>query len=73
MTEEKKSLWSGLSGGLAAATALITAVGALLAVLVQVGGRAGRTRTPSSRGRDNARRSVLAADGANEICERATS
>ena len=37
MSEPKKSFWSGLSGGLAATTALITAVGALLAVLVQVG------------------------------------
>src|SRR5919204_5268369 len=34
---EKKSFFSGLSGTLAAITALITAIGGLIAVLIQVG------------------------------------
>jgi hypothetical protein len=37
MTDEKKSFWSGATGAIAAATALITAVGGLLAILIQVG------------------------------------
>jgi hypothetical protein len=37
MTDEKKSFWSGATGAIAAVTALITAVGGLLAVLIQLG------------------------------------
>jgi hypothetical protein len=37
MTDEKKSFWSGATGIIAAVTALVTAVGALLAVLIQLG------------------------------------
>jgi hypothetical protein len=37
MTDDKKSFWSGATGAIAAATALITAVGGLLAILIQVG------------------------------------
>ena len=72
MSEPKKSFWSGLSGGLAATTALITAVGALLAVLVQVGvlggddgggGGSGGTGTTTV--------DVVAwATGANDECDR---
>jgi hypothetical protein len=74
MTEQKKSFWSGLSGALAAITALLTAVGALIAVLVQVGviggddggnaggGGSGTTTTPAM---------VDWAGKANEACERA--
>lgn len=73
MTEQKKSFWSGLSGALAGITALLTAVGALIAVLVQVGvigggggnggsGGASTTTTPAMADWDRE---------ANEICERA--
>jgi hypothetical protein len=37
MTDEKKSFWNGATGAIAAVTALITAVGGLLAVLIQLG------------------------------------
>jgi hypothetical protein len=37
VTDEKKSFWSGATGAIAAVTALITAVGGLLAVLIQLG------------------------------------
>ena len=37
VTEGKKSFWSGMTGALAAITALITAIGGLIAILVQVG------------------------------------
>ena len=37
MTDEKKSFWSGATGVIAAVTALITAVGGLLAILIQLG------------------------------------
>jgi hypothetical protein len=72
MTEQKKSFWSGLSGALAASTALLTAVGALLAVLIQVGviggdddGNGGSSGTTTSAAM------VDWAGEANEICQRA--
>jgi hypothetical protein len=37
MTDEKKSFWSGATGAIAGVTAFITAVGGLLAVLIQLG------------------------------------
>ena len=37
MTDEKKPFWSGATGAIAAVTAFITAVGGLLAVLIQLG------------------------------------
>jgi hypothetical protein len=68
MNEPKKSFWSGLSGALAGVTALLTAIGALIAVLVQVGviggGGGGSGATTSAA-------MVDWAAEANEICDRA--
>jgi hypothetical protein len=73
MTEQKKSFWSGLSGVLAGVTALLTATGALIAVLAQVGVLGGDD------GDDDGARPITVttaamadwAGEANEICERA--
>jgi len=46
MTDENKSFWSGMTGILAAITALVSAVGGLIAILVQVGAIGGNG-TPS--------------------------
>jgi hypothetical protein len=72
MTEQKKSFWSGLSGALAAITALLTAVGALIAVLVQVG-VIGGDDNGNGGGSGTTTTAAMAdwAGEANEICERA--
>jgi hypothetical protein len=72
MTEQKKSFWGGLSGALAAITALLTAVGALIAVLVQVG-VIGGDDNGNGGGSGTTTTAAMAdwAGEANEICERA--
>jgi hypothetical protein len=74
MTEPKKSFWSGLSGALAGVTALLTAVGALLAVLIQVGviggdddGNGGGASTTSAAMVDWAGEANAVCDRANEL------
>lgn len=73
MTEQKKSFWSGLSGALAGITALLTAVGALIAVLVQVGVIGGGGGNGGSGGASTTTTAAMADwdREANEICERA--
>lgn len=73
MTEQKKSFWSGLSGILAGVTALLTAVGALIAVLVQVGVIGGDDRNGGGEGAITVTTAAMAdwAGEANAICERA--
>ena len=73
MTEPKKSFWSGLSGALAGVTALLTAVGALLAVLIQVGVIGGDDdgNGGGSSGTTTSAAMVDWAGEANEICQRA--
>jgi hypothetical protein len=73
MTEQKKSFWSGLSGALAAITALLTAVGALIAVLVQVGVIGGDDGGNGGGGSGTTTSAAMVdwAGEANEICERA--
>lgn len=67
-----KPFWSGLSGVLAAATAFITAVGGLVAILIQLGVIGGGDGSPSNGGgptSNTATKSWVAQ--ANEICARA--
>jgi hypothetical protein len=73
VTEQKKSFWSGLSGALAGVTALLTAVGALIAVLVQVGVIGGDDGSGGGEGAITVTTAAMAdwAGEANEICERA--
>jgi hypothetical protein len=73
MTEPKKSFWSGLSGALTGATALLTAVGALLAVLIQVGVIGGDDDGSGggSSGTTTSAAMVDWAGQANETCQRA--
>jgi len=73
MTEPKKSFWSGLSGALTGVTALLTAVGALLAVLIQVGVIGGDDdgNGGGSSGTTTSAAMVDWAGEANEICQRA--
>jgi hypothetical protein len=71
MSEQKKSFWSGLSGALAAITALLTAVGTLIAVLVQVGVIGDDGGNGGSGGTTTSAAMVDWAGEANEACERA--
>ena len=73
MNEPKRSFWSGLSGALAGVTALLTAVGALIAVLVQVGviGGGDDGNGGGSSGTTTSAAMVDWAGEANEICDRA--
>ena len=73
MTEPKKSFWSGFSGALAGITALLTAIGALLAVLIQVGVIGGDDNGNSGGGSGTTTSAAMVdwAGEANEICERA--
>jgi hypothetical protein len=77
VTEEKKSFWTGMSGMVAGVTALITAIGALLAVLIQVGvigGGGGSSSVAASKGHRRGAPTTSAtgwASDANAICARA--
>jgi hypothetical protein len=68
---EKKSFFSGLSGTLAAITALITAIGGLIAVLIQVGVIGGSGGSGSRRAAQDVAATSTAPDWAseaNKIC-----
>ena len=72
MTDEKKSFWSGATGVIAAVTALITAVGGLLAILIQLGVLGGGG-TESSQGAIVTTQTTAQPDWAqqaNRICAR---
>ena len=73
MSEQRKSFWSGLSGALAAITGLLTAVGALIAVLVQVGVIGGDDGGNAGGGGSSTTTPAMAdwAGEANKVCERA--
>jgi hypothetical protein len=68
VTGEKKSFWSGMSGFLAGTTALLTAVGGLIAILIQVGAIGGNG---GSNGGGETTESAAWAPQANDICARA--
>jgi hypothetical protein len=72
MTDEKKSFWSGASGFIAGVTALVTAVGGLIAILIQVGvfgGNGGPGATTSAGAQQTTAQPGWAQD-ANDICAR---
>lgn len=72
MTEQKRSFWSGLSGALTAITALLTAIGALIAVLVQVGVIGGDDGGNGGGGGTTTSAAMIDWAGeANDACERA--
>ena len=73
MTDEKKSFWSGPSGVITGVTALVTAVGGLIALLIQVGviGGNGGSNNQAGAGAQQTRSQPDWAQEANGICARA--
>jgi hypothetical protein len=72
VTDEKKSFWSGASGVIAGIAALVTAVGGLIAILVQVGviGGNGGSSDQAATGQQTISQADWAQE-ANGICARA--
>ena len=73
MTEDRKSFWSGASGVIAGAAALVTAVGGLIAILIQVGVIGGNGGS-SNQAAGGAQQTISQPDWvqeANGICARA--
>jgi hypothetical protein len=70
VTDEKKSFWSGATGAIAAVTALVTAVGGLLAVLIQLGVLGGGSSSEGAIATTQTTAQPNWAQQANRICAR---